>query len=70
LANGGRLFVRCFDGAADVRENIAGGVLASGTTMQWNRAPQKQPGATAEPPPRRNRSLYSACTPASRRMRV
>jgi hypothetical protein len=25
-----------FDGAANVRENIAGDVLASGTTMQWN----------------------------------
>ncbi len=35
-ADGGRLFVRCFDGAANVRENIAGDVLASGTTMQWN----------------------------------
>jgi hypothetical protein len=32
----GRLFVRVFDGAANVRENIAGNVLASGTTMQWN----------------------------------
>jgi hypothetical protein len=35
-ADGGRLFVRVFDGAANVRENIAGDVLASGTTMQWN----------------------------------
>ena len=34
--DGGRLFVRVFDGAANVRENIAGDVLASGTTMQWN----------------------------------
>ena len=34
--DGGRLFVRVFDGAAKVRENIAGHVLASGTTMQWN----------------------------------
>jgi hypothetical protein len=39
-ADGGRLFVRVFDGAANVRENIAGDVLASGTTMQWN-APAK-----------------------------
>jgi hypothetical protein len=38
--DGGRLFVRVFDGAANVRENIAGDVLASGTTMQWN-APAK-----------------------------
>jgi hypothetical protein len=30
------VFVRVFDGAANVRENIAGDVLASGTTMQWN----------------------------------
>jgi hypothetical protein len=37
-ADGGRLFVRVFDGAANVRENIAGDVLASGTTMQWNTA--------------------------------
>ena len=35
-ASGGRLFVRVFDGAANVRENIAGDVLASITTMQWN----------------------------------
>lgn len=33
---GGRLFVRCFDGAGNIRENIAGDVLASITTMQWN----------------------------------
>jgi len=31
-----QLFVWVFDGAADVRENIAGDVLASGTTIQWN----------------------------------
>jgi hypothetical protein len=31
-----RLFVRVFDGAANVREDIAGDVLASITTMQWN----------------------------------
>jgi hypothetical protein len=30
------LFVRVVDGAANVRKNIAGDVLASGTTMQWN----------------------------------
>jgi membrane fusion protein (multidrug efflux system) len=35
-ADGGRLFVRCFDTAMNVRENIAGDVLASLTTMQWN----------------------------------
>ena len=28
--------LRVFDGAANVRENIAGDVLASGTTVQWN----------------------------------
>jgi len=33
---GGRLFVRCFDAAGQVRENIAGDVLASLTTMLWN----------------------------------
>jgi hypothetical protein len=35
-AAGGRLFVRVFDSAGNVRENIAGDVLASLTTMQWN----------------------------------
>jgi hypothetical protein len=35
-ASGGRLFVRVFDGAGNVREDIAGDVLASITTMQWN----------------------------------
>jgi hypothetical protein len=35
-ASGGRLFVRAFDGAGNVREDIAGDVLASITTMQWN----------------------------------
>ena len=39
-ADGGRLFVRCFDAAMNVRENLAGDVLASLTTMQWN-APSK-----------------------------
>lgn len=39
-ANGGQLFVRCFDAAMNVRENLAGDVLASLTTMQWN-APSK-----------------------------
>jgi hypothetical protein len=39
-AAGGRLFVRCFDVAGQVRENIPGDVLASLTTMQWN-APAK-----------------------------
>lgn len=35
-ASGGRLFVRVFDVAGNVRENVAGDVLASITTMQWN----------------------------------
>jgi hypothetical protein len=35
-AAGGRLFARCFDAAGQVRENIAGDVLASLTTMLWN----------------------------------
>jgi len=35
-AYGGRLFVRCFDGAANIRENVASDVLASGSTMQSN----------------------------------
>jgi hypothetical protein len=39
-AAGGRLFVRCFDGNGTVRENVAGDVLASLTTMVWN-APSK-----------------------------
>ena len=34
-ADGGRLCLRCFDGASIVRENIAGDALASGTTLQW-----------------------------------
>ncbi|MBX6741341.1 MAG: hypothetical protein IRY87_04740 [Acetobacteraceae bacterium] len=39
-ADGGRLFVRCFDAAMAVREDVAGDALASLTTMQWN-APAK-----------------------------
>jgi hypothetical protein len=35
-ANGRRLFVPVFDGAVNARENIAGDVLASGTTLPWN----------------------------------
>jgi hypothetical protein len=35
-ADGGRLFVRCFDAVMAVRESLAGDVLASLTTMQWN----------------------------------
>jgi hypothetical protein len=35
-ADGGRLFVRCFDAAMTVRENIAGDVLASPTTLLRN----------------------------------
>jgi hypothetical protein len=31
-----RLFVRCFDAGMVIRENIAGDVLASLTTKQWN----------------------------------
>ena len=34
-ADGGRLCVRCFDGAGNIREDQAEDVLASGTTMQW-----------------------------------
>jgi hypothetical protein len=43
LVNGAersRLFVRCIDGAGTVRENAAGDVLVSLTTMVWN-APSK-----------------------------
>ena len=39
-ADGGRVFVRCFGGDGAVRENAAGDVLASLTTMVWN-APSK-----------------------------
>ena len=39
-ADGGRLFVRCFSGDGTVRENVAGDVLASLTTMLWQ-APSK-----------------------------
>jgi hypothetical protein len=39
-ADGGRLFVRRFDGSGTVRENVTGDVLASLTTMAWN-APSK-----------------------------
>jgi hypothetical protein len=39
-ADGGRLFVRCFGGDGLVRENAAGDVPASLTTMLWN-APSK-----------------------------
>ncbi|MBU8538882.1 glycoside hydrolase family 55 protein [Falsiroseomonas tokyonensis] len=35
-ADGGRLCVRCFDGAGTVRENQPQDVLASGTTVQWD----------------------------------
>jgi hypothetical protein len=35
-ADGGRLFVRCFDAAMTVREDIAGDVLASLATVLWN----------------------------------
>jgi hypothetical protein len=39
-ADGGRLYVRCFDGAGTVRESQPQDVLASGTTMLWD-APSK-----------------------------
>jgi len=39
-ASGGRLFARCFESAGTIRENIAGDVLASITTMVWS-APGK-----------------------------
>ena len=35
-ASGGRLFVRTFDGAGNIRADVAGDVLASLTTMLWN----------------------------------
>jgi hypothetical protein len=35
-ADGGRIFVRCFDAAMNVRENVAGDALASITTLLWN----------------------------------
>ncbi|MDT8267637.1 hypothetical protein RQ832_30630, partial [Roseomonas sp. DSM 102946] len=35
-ADGGRIFVRCFDAAMNVRENLAGDALASITTLLWN----------------------------------
>ena len=35
-ADGGRPLVRCFDAGMNVRPNVAGDVLASGTTMLWN----------------------------------
>jgi hypothetical protein len=35
-ADGGRVFVRCFDAAMNVRENVAGDALASITTLLWN----------------------------------
>ena len=39
-ADGGRIFVRCFGGDGAMREDVAGDVLASLTTMVWN-APSK-----------------------------
>ena len=39
-ADSGRLFVGCFGGDGAVRENVAGDVLASLTTLVWN-APSK-----------------------------
>jgi len=34
--DGGRLFVRCFDAAMNVRENVAGDVLVSVPSILWN----------------------------------
>ena len=42
--DGSRTFVRCFNAAMTVRENIAGDVPASGTTMLWN-VPRPGPAA-------------------------
>lgn len=48
-ADGGRLCVRCFDGAGNVRENQPQDVLASGTTMQWDTASKSwQAGAVMQ----------------------
>ncbi|RAI57061.1 pectate lyase family protein [Roseicella frigidaeris] len=48
-ADGGRLCVRCFDGAGTVRENQPQDVLASGTTMQWDTASKSwQAGAVMQ----------------------
>ena len=46
-ADGGRIFGRCFGGDGIVRENAAGDVLASLTTMVWNAAPKSWTGAAA-----------------------
>jgi hypothetical protein len=48
-ADGGRLCVRCFDGAGTVRENQPQDVLASGTTVQWDTASKSwQAGAVMQ----------------------
>ncbi|CAH0127384.1 glycoside hydrolase family 55 protein [Roseomonas sp. CECT 9278] len=48
-ADGGRLCVRCFDGAGTVRENQPQDVLASGTTLQWDTASKSwQAGAVMQ----------------------
>ncbi|GIX10383.1 hypothetical protein [Elioraea sp.] len=39
-ADGGRLFVRCFDAAKTILTDADARVLASGTTMGWNSAPK------------------------------
>ena len=49
-ADGARPLVRCFGGDGTVRENAAGDVLASLTTMVWN-APSKPCGPAARPWP-------------------
>ena len=51
-ADGGRLFVRCFGGDGRVRENAAGDVLASLTTMVWNAPSKSWTGGATWPTPR------------------
>ena len=47
-----RLFVRCFGGNGTVRENAAGDVLASLTTMVWNAPSKSWTGGAPWPTPR------------------
>jgi hypothetical protein len=51
-ADGGRHFVRRFDAATNVREDAAGDVLASPTTMRWNVPSKAWTGGAAWFPPR------------------
>ncbi|MEO3475945.1 hypothetical protein AAFN86_29140 [Roseomonas sp. CAU 1739] len=46
-ADGGRIFVRCFDAAMNVRENVVGGALASITTLQWSTPSKARNGGAA-----------------------